>query len=409
MAVAAPGPLVGLASQFEDASFGEVAGVFSQLRALECAVRSGQMALLRVACMQQGWADDGASSLVDWVAQQSGITIGEARELVEVASALETLPFLAAAFGQGRISWRRLCLLVKIANAETDEHFGETSACYSLAQLQALARAKVEVVEADVVDAFESRSLSFSTRGQEAFIRGRLPVDFAAVVLKAVERIADQAGVDPVTGLYPDRRQSQADALVELAGARIGADSGPDRATVVVEVDLASLAGNGVGALGEFSIPSETIRRLCCDGRLQIHTFNNGEAVGVGRTTRTIPPWLARMLRKRDRGCRFPGCWRTRWSDGHHIQHWQHGGPTNLTNLITLCKVHHHFVHERHWKIVGDPNHLVEFTTPDGKSLKSNGPALQAKTWNTFSLMLDFEGHAPWAVPERHSVPSPDG
>ena len=62
--------------------------------------------------------------------------------------------------------------------------------------------------------------------------------------------------------------------------------------------------------------------------------------------TRAIPSALRRALWVRDRGCRFPGCLHTRFLHGHHIQHWLHGGPTSLANLVLLCPRHHQLVHE---------------------------------------------------------------
>jgi hypothetical protein len=32
--------------------------------------------------------------------------------------------------------------------------------------------------------------------------------------------------------------------------------------------------------------------------------------------------------------------------DAHHIEHWADGGETKLTNLVTLCRLHHRLVHE---------------------------------------------------------------
>ncbi|MCC5874431.1 MAG: HNH endonuclease [Gammaproteobacteria bacterium] len=36
-------------------------------------------------------------------------------------------------------------------------------------------------------------------------------------------------------------------------------------------------------------------------------------------------------------GCRFPGCHRTKFVDGHHIEHWADGGETRLDNLVSVC------------------------------------------------------------------------
>ena len=38
-------------------------------------------------------------------------------------------------------------------------------------------------------------------------------------------------------------------------------------------------------------------------------------------------------------------------TDGHHIIHWSDGGPTELENLVSLCRPHHRTVHEQGWRI----------------------------------------------------------
>lgn len=68
----------------------------------------------------------------------------------------------------------------------------------------------------------------------------------------------------------------------------------------------------------------------------------------------------------RDKGCRYPGCGRTRWIHIHHLIHWARGGPTNLDNLISLCLFHHRLVHEDGWRISGDPNGEVTWIRPGG-------------------------------------------
>src|SRR6266849_4628581 len=62
-----------------------------------------------------------------------------------------------------------------------------------------------------------------------------------------------------------------------------------------------------------------------------------GHLLEVGARTRTIPPALRRALDHRDQGCRFPGCG-LRFTQGHHLRHWAHGGPTTLSNLALLCR-----------------------------------------------------------------------
>src|SRR5581483_10477283 len=111
---------------------------------------------------------------------------------------------------------------------------------------------------------------------------------------------------DPATGIFERFDARCADALAELAGVGLADDASadPDRATVVVHIDAASGRGeldNGV------SLSPDTIEESACGCRRQ-HVFEAAERrpVGVGRTTRQIPPWLERMVRKRDVACRFP-------------------------------------------------------------------------------------------------------
>ncbi|HEX4519924.1 MAG TPA: HNH endonuclease signature motif containing protein [Gaiellaceae bacterium] len=76
---------------------------------------------------------------------------------------------------------------------------------------------------------------------------------------------------------------------------------------------------------------------------------------------------LRRALKARDGCCRFPGCRNTRSLHSHHVQHWAHGGPTELENLILLCRRHHRLVHEGGWTL--DPGGL--FRDPFGRSSPS--------------------------------------
>ena len=77
-------------------------------------------------------------------------------------------------------------------------------------------------------------------------------------------------------------------------------------------------------------------------------------------------------IARRDGGCRFPGCGYGLITNVHHLRHWINGGPTTLSNLITLCAAHHSRVHELGWKMSGDANELVTFTSPHGRSSVSS-------------------------------------
>lgn len=61
----------------------------------------------------------------------------------------------------------------------------------------------------------------------------------------------------------------------------------------------------------------------------------------------------------------MPGCDRpASFCDGHHVRHWVDGGPTDLTNLLLLCRRHHVLVHRPGWDIALDPDGHPVFTPP---------------------------------------------
>ena len=47
----------------------------------------------------------------------------------------------------------------------------------------------------------------------------------------------------------------------------------------------------------------------------------------------------------------------------HHIQEWERGGETTLSNLVMLCKVHHRQIHFTEW-VVRIRDGLPEFIPP---------------------------------------------
>ena len=129
----------------------------------------------------------------------------------------------------------------------------------------------------------------------------------------------------------------------------------------------------------------ETARRLACDAALiGIVDDENGEPLSVGRRTRAISPALRRALRARDGGCRFPGCDRRRFTAGHHVEHWANGGETKLSNLVSVCGLHHRLIHEGGFGVRKAEDGTFVFLRPDGQPLPESGrlgrPTLDALT-----------------------------
>ena len=110
--------------------------------------------------------------------------------------------------------------------------------------------------------------------------------------------------------------------------------------------------------MGPLSVAA--VRRLACDCTLSpILLDEHGTPIDLGRTTKVISRKLRRALIARDHGCAFPGCGRPpSWCDGHHVKHWADGGPTDLDNLVLLCRFHHRMIHHGGWDVfIGEDRH----------------------------------------------------
>lgn len=92
--------------------------------------------------------------------------------------------------------------------------------------------------------------------------------------------------------------------------------------------------------------------------------------MAVGRTQRTATAAQLKALTVRDGGCIHPGCSRTAaYCDAHHVVHWADGGPTDVRNMVLLCRHHHRTLHQGQWAIHPDPGSPGLFWTTDSDGL----------------------------------------
>ncbi|MBT8240264.1 MAG: HNH endonuclease, partial [Acidimicrobiia bacterium] len=118
------------------------------------------------------------------------------------------------------------------------------------------------------------------------------------------------------------------------------------------------------------NLPLSSLRQLLCDAWIT-HTVlgPSGRALAVGRSYRTATDAQRAALRVMYQTCalcdvKFDHC------ELHHIHQWENGGPTDLTNLIPLCGVHHERVHHTQWRIELDDQRTLTVTKPDGHTWK---------------------------------------
>jgi hypothetical protein len=150
-----------------------------------------------------------------------------------------------------------------------------------------------------------------------------------------------------------EQEEARADAMVNVARAYLRTrprtlGSGYELVVITTQERLEA-GGGSVGAVMRDGtpLPLDVARMLACDSaRVNMTADQTGALMDVGRSTRTIPPAIARALWVRDGCCRVPGCGRRRHLQAHHVIHWADGGPTCLSNLMLVCSSCHRAIHE---------------------------------------------------------------
>ncbi len=124
---------------------------------------------------------------------------------------------------------------------------------------------------------------------------------------------------------------------------------------------------------GAGPISLETAERLTCDAR-RLTIKLQGRDLVHSRVGRCASYPQQRALYKRSGGhCQYPGCTATRELEAHHILAVEHGGATDIANMILLCSRHHKLLHDHHIHTRGT-GHQPIFEDQTGREITANQP-----------------------------------
>jgi hypothetical protein len=319
---------------------------------------------------RQGFRSDGSTSSVAWLRTRCGLSGGGAAQRVEVGRQLPAIEGASDLFGKGALGLDSAAVLARTAAEIGDKATALVSTTLVDAatrltpeELRTVGRRLRHTADPDGELAAELRKherrrlrITVAPDGM-VVLDGLLDAEGGAVFRAAVEPLCKPLVNDPRS---PEQRR--ADALVELAHQRLQAGTLPSaggvRPHLLITMTQHKGSGSGDADAAELAgvgpIPSLTYERLTCDASVTTtEVDSHGEPVSVGRTRRTTPAPMRKALVSRDGGCAWPGCDRPpEWTDSHHIRHWtRDSGPTEVRNLVLLCRVHHRFAHEDGWKL----------------------------------------------------------
>lgn len=300
-----------------------------------------------------------------WWRDATGISGEAAGHALRRATGLRSLPSVAEAVVDGRLSLEQAGALVplvgKIDEVELhdsqplliDGAAGRTVDSIGQWVRHLIAMNSDKDLELEQEAAADKRYLRHRTDA-DGMVRGSfaLPAEDAEPYLTVLEPLARKAGdADERTAA-----QRRADAFADVfAGAARWADlpnAGGQRTQVcyVISAEWAAAQRGATPATGAWTGPQTRARMeaLLCDARLsRLLLDSSGQVRSLESVNDEITVAQRRAVSARDRRCVARGCHRPpAFCDVHHLIAREDGGPTSLENLALLCRRHHVMWHQ---------------------------------------------------------------
>jgi hypothetical protein len=303
------------------------------------------------------WALDGARTCAHWVASALDVEVCTAREWLRVGRALEGLPGVDAAFGEGRISYAKVRQLTRVATAANEaELVGIAEATPAGRLCGALARWLARHEDPEDTEQRQRAARSFTWRTEaDGMISAvlRLAPQVAAVVMAAVDTWVLQhppptpaaaeggsdASADASASLsvsrWPSVAQQRADALLGLlqgGGAKVDTE-------VVLHV-----RGDGCTLDDGTPIAGSVVERVAPVSLLRV-LIHDAERRPINASGRRRHPSARqqRVVHERDRGC--VDCGATTLLELDHEPAYALSGHTIVDELHERCWTCHRARH----------------------------------------------------------------
>jgi hypothetical protein len=341
-----------------------------------------------------------------WFAREAGLPTSVAKAQVNVARVLARhLPGTDQAWLDGTITREHVRVLAGAANQRIRTEISEIEDTLlglvdrtTFRDWKQIVDAAVAAVDQDGPEPNDptNTSASWSRSGAYAELRAR----FGGASVEVLEQIIEAKTDELFRNQRADRKNSTdipdltrnqlrghaiAELLIQALGVDKASTKGPRTAvTLVVRTDRSAIgpaayvAAGGPAAtdiLWSLSGPNgdhllaEHFDALLCD--CDVHELvvdAAGNPLNMGRTTRWATPKQRLAVLIRDGGCTMPGCdCPVGWLDIHHLIRWEDGGPTDIDNLVALCRRHHGIAHRKGWNLRWCDGWLL-WTTPSGKT-----------------------------------------
>jgi hypothetical protein len=336
------------------------------------------------------------------IAEQSRGSLNGATKTIERADTLDAAPSLADALDDAAITAGHVDALTRATKGldaeqrtaliDVADTLADIAAHSTIEQFQRrLGLERKRLLANDGIDRLEQQRRNTSMRtwvDDDGMwnVRGRFDPVTGIRLASALDTAVETLFAEKIPEFCPPDARAKQDFLRAHAFARLisasGVGVGPRRPEYVVVIDAD--APHQPGPAAHHSIPVElppsVLASLSSDADVHGIVIRNGivlhapDRTDLGRSTRLANAAQRRALRALYTTCAIPGC-STHFDRCkiHHIIWWEHGGPTDLDNLLPLCTRHHSNVHHDEWTLTLGAHRELTLRLPDG-TIRSTGP-----------------------------------
>ncbi len=356
-------------------------------------------------------------------AAATGRSPSKATASIRRATAAQSLPHLRALLAAGAVgvehldafatAHRSLRTALRPRLLEQEEQLARLAAHLTAEEFRTRLDAVVRDVEGDDgADRLQRQRRHIGARtwtGRDGMwnIHGRFDAERAVSLIEALRRATEARfhGEHPTeTPDDPLLRHEFFQAL-GLADLMLGVAGGSGRPEFVVTIDEETLrhgrhAGSRIDCGRGIHLPVEALQAMSGRARfVPVVIDRNGVVIRQGRPVPTLDQLRDSLLRpvpldhgrsrrhaSRDqrralramyRSCGVPGCDRhVADCQPHHVEYWEHGGPTDLALLLPLCKHHHDRLHAERWEVELRPDRSL-VVRRHGEAIMTTGPPIE--------------------------------
>ncbi|MGU3292711.1 DUF222 domain-containing protein [Williamsia sp. M5A3_1d] len=361
------------------------------------------------------WSGEGIASCAHWLSWRTGLSLRTAQDHLRIAHALADLPQMHAAFADGRLSYSKVRALTRVATPDREEELVSVALSATAAQVEQIVRSIRHIDraadESDTGRVDSSARWGWNDDGTLSVTMRLAPLDgarfLAGVVRSEYERtrtaddpdlpLPDPTATDAAdvprnapssTDLWRHVPSNIAEAVVAMADTMQAIVAMPEfapGAEIVIHTDSDVDDSPTDSHLDTGPAISEAeVDEASCGGSTRVvkkRKGRNGVVLRWGRKRRLPTHTLLRLVFERDRGCRHPGCGRTRHLHAHHVRFCSEGGTTDPDNLIMLCSTHHRALHHGQFGIRAHGEQHFTFHRPDGTLIETAPTTSAPVTW----------------------------